>query len=101
MSALSVNWGAWAESGMAARVEHAGRRRVLPGIRAMSAQQCLSALETALAGDSPQVAIADADWSKWPATRFLSGLAHEAPRASETYKAQPEDSGILGRMEAA
>jgi acyl transferase domain-containing protein len=101
MSALSVNWGAWAESGMAARVEHAGRRRVLPGIRAMSAQQCLSALETALAGDSPQVAIANADWSKWPATRFLSGLAHEAPRAPETYKAQPEDSGILGRMEAA
>ena len=99
MSSLSVNWGAWAESGMAARVEQTGRRRVLQGIRTMSPQQCLSALETALAGDSPQVAIADADWSKWPATRFLSGFAHEVAPAPVTPKAS--EDGILRRMEAA
>jgi len=104
LSALSVNWGAWAESGMAARVEQAGRRRVLPGIRTMSAQHCLSALERALATDSPQVAIAEADWSKWPATKFLSAVVHAKPAPDTRREEHPDssqDGGILARMEAA
>ena len=61
LPALSVNWGAWAGTGMAAQVEESGRRRVLPGIRAMSPQNCFAALENALAQNVAQVAIVDAD----------------------------------------
>jgi acyl transferase domain-containing protein len=98
LTALSVNWGAWAESGMAARVEESGRRRVLPGIRPMQAERCFAALESMMAEDTPQVVIADAGWTRWnPAPRLLSALVQRAPAA----RATGDDSGLLGRLEAA
>jgi NADPH:quinone reductase-like Zn-dependent oxidoreductase len=97
LAALSVNWGAWAESGMAARVEEAGRRRVLPGIRPMQAERCFAALESVMADDTPQVVIADADWTLWnPAPRLLSALVQRAPAAKAM-----DDSGLLDRLKTA
>ncbi len=98
LTALSVNWGAWAEGGMAARVEESGHRRVLPGIRPVKAERCLATLNYAMAQDEPQVAIADADWTRWkPMPRLLSTVIQHKPAA----KIPTDDSDILGRLEAA
>jgi myxalamid-type polyketide synthase MxaC len=95
---LSVNWGAWAGSGMASRVAESGRQRVLPGIRPMSAELCFAALELALADGRPQLAIADADWSRWnPAPRLLSPFLPQR----EAQRAASGETEILSRLELA
>lgn len=76
LTALSVNWGAWAGDGMAEQVSEAGRRRVLPGLRSMDPERCFTLLERALGMDQPQLVIADSDWSQWRAAQqFLSSVA--------------------------
>jgi NAD(P)-dependent dehydrogenase (short-subunit alcohol dehydrogenase family) len=98
LTALSINWGAWPDAGMAAKVETQGRRRVLPAIRPMAEQDCLSCLTLAAAQSSAQLAIADVDWSKWQnPTHLLSSLVRHAP-ASEKIAAQ---DGILDRLSSA
>ncbi len=68
METLSVNWGAWASGGMAARLpaEHRARWE-RQGIRPLENAAALSALESAIEGRCAQVAIMDLDWQ-----RFLS-----------------------------
>ena len=98
LTALSVNWGAWAESGMAARVEEQGRRLALPGIRPMSADECLRCLEEVGAEGHAQVVVADVDWEKFnPAPSIIAGLTTRA-RESKT-SSLPDD--ILSQLEAA
>ena len=98
LTALSVNWGAWAESGMAARVAEKGRSLALPGIRPMSAEECLGCLEQVGAEGHAQIVIADVDWEKFnPAPGIIAGLTTHA-RGSKT-SASPDD--ILSQLEAA
>jgi NAD(P)-dependent dehydrogenase (short-subunit alcohol dehydrogenase family) len=98
LAALSLNWGAWAGSGMAEQVAEGGRRRVLPGLRPMTAERYFAALEIAQAADRPQLAIADADWSQWNgANRFLSLLLPQK-RADAPVM---DDGGILRALESA
>lgn len=98
LPALSVNWGAWAGSGMAAQVEESGRRRVLRGIRPMEAERCFAALESVMAQNRSQVVIAEADWSQWnPAPRLLSELIPQ----NSAQSARTLEDGILSRLEAA
>jgi acyl transferase domain-containing protein/NAD(P)-dependent dehydrogenase (short-subunit alcohol dehydrogenase family) len=96
LPALSINWGAWAETGMAARVEAQGRRRVLSGIQPMAAQDCFSCLEIAAAAGASQLVIADIDWTHWnnPA-RLISGLVN-GKSFPEIHTSQ---NGILARLE--
>ena len=82
---LSVNWGAWAETGMAARVEAKGIRRVLQSIRTMTPQACLASFELAAGLGLPQVIIADAD---------LIGLQRASPAA-------PVEDDIAERLKRA
>jgi short-subunit dehydrogenase len=98
LPALSVNWGAWAGSGMAAQVQESGRRRVLAGIRPMQAGRCFAALESAILENRPQVVIADADWSQWNSPpRLLSALVPQGNAQPPRTSAE----GILSRLEAA
>ena len=98
LPALSINWGAWADEGMAARVEKRGQNRVLPAIRAMSAEDCLSALEKAFLTGKAQVAIVDANWPQWnPLPEVFRNLV---PR-SQAPQIQSNDDGILARLETA
>jgi hypothetical protein len=98
LAALSVNWGAWAGSGMAAQVAESGRRRLLAGIQPMTAELCFAALELALADGRPQLAIADADWSRWnPAPRLLSAFLPQR----EAQPAASRETEILSRLESA
>ena len=98
LAALSINWGAWPDAGMAAKVETQGRRRVLPAIRPMPEFDCLSGLAVAASQTCAQLAIADVDWSKWEnPTRLLSSVVCHAPAAAV---AGAEDS-ILERLGSA
>jgi len=95
MPALSVNWGAWAGSGMAARVEEQGRTRVIGALRAMSPDDCLRAFGNALAQPSPQVVIAAVNWSAWTtrAPSLLSDFVRSGVRVADASRATATDSG--------
>ncbi len=64
MTALAVDWGAWAQGGMAARLSpDMTARLVRRGNRPLPAEDALAALRHALTMRQPQVAILDADWN--------------------------------------
>jgi myxalamid-type polyketide synthase MxaC len=67
---LSVNWGAWAAAGMAARLspELAARWSRL-GARPMPAARALASLDQAITAGSVQTAILDMDWASFAASR--------------------------------
>jgi acyl transferase domain-containing protein len=80
LPALAINWGAWADAGMAAQVEVQGRKRVLPGIRPMQAVDCLESLQKIAGIRRPQVIIAEADWTQFePTPRLLEDLTRRRP----------------------
>ncbi|HXC25498.1 MAG TPA: SDR family NAD(P)-dependent oxidoreductase, partial [Gemmatimonadaceae bacterium] len=85
-SGLSVNWGVWAEIGMAARVEEQGRRRVLGAIRPMSPDQCLACLARAMPLSDAQVVIVDADWAAWQGhvPSLLANVVRSTPAQTAT-----------------
>jgi acyl transferase domain-containing protein/acyl carrier protein len=71
LATLSVDWGAWAAAGMAARLapEHAARLD-RQGIHFLEADGALAAMEKAIAEQRSQVAVLDIAWD-----RFLEGRA--------------------------
>jgi acyl transferase domain-containing protein len=99
--ALSVNWGAWADSGMAARVEARGVRRTLPGIRPMTPEACLASLELAGVLDLPQVMIAEADWSQWQPQPSLLKALGLATGPAKPLPAEDDIANVLSRAPAA
>ena len=61
---LSINWGPWAETGMA--VDYMGdKQKALKGVKGISTEQGLDALERLLQQDSAQVAVMSIDWLQW------------------------------------
>jgi acyl carrier protein len=80
---LSVNWGAWGETGAATTASQAVEKvAIRHGISFMPPREALLALESAMAGPHAQVAIFAADWEKFAAglpahteRSFLDGLA--------------------------
>lgn len=63
---FSVNWGAWASGGMAARLTPAQAERwARQGVTPMQASDALAALETAIEAGHSQIAVLDADWKKF------------------------------------
>ena len=80
LPALSVNWGPWAEGGMASR-NGSERRFESTVLRPMRPDAAFAALETALAGSRVQVAIFDADWSH--AQHVPALLSELLPKSSE------------------
>lgn len=60
---LSINWGAWAEVGMAARLERSGRR-FLEAISLIQRADGLAILGRLAASDAPQAGVLPIDWKK-------------------------------------
>jgi acyl transferase domain-containing protein/acyl carrier protein len=92
MSTLSVNWGAWASAGMAARLtpEQSARWK-RQGATPMEPSTALLALQRAIEARDTQVAIMDLDWEKfWSVTSarndipFFSELRSTRPAQHET-----------------
>jgi polyketide synthase 12/myxalamid-type polyketide synthase MxaB len=81
LPALSINWGPWAEAGMAAGAA-TGRRLRTAGLRAMPPEAALAALELALSRDLAQVVIVDADWSAMRSRKTPAILADLIPAES-------------------
>jgi NADPH:quinone reductase-like Zn-dependent oxidoreductase len=78
---LSVDWGAWAEGGMAARLSaSAAARAERQGFRPMAAGAALDAMEAALLDGRACVAIADMDWGRF-AGGFGDGLGESSAGA--------------------
>lgn len=76
MQTLSVNWGAWASGGMAARLSAEHRARwERQGVRPMENAAALSALETAIEGQCAQVSVMDLDWQRFLSNRVSHDIA--------------------------
>jgi myxalamid-type polyketide synthase MxaC len=65
LAACSINWGPWAQIGMAARSEPARRHRVDQGIGEIAPEDGLRVLAQALRSAPPQIAMLPVDWEKY------------------------------------
>ncbi len=63
-AAISINWGAWAEMGMAARTKATGSFDPTT-LGSMTNQQGLAALNYLLQQNLPQVGVLPINWTKW------------------------------------
>ncbi len=88
--ALSVNWGYWAETGMAARfMREAGQESASRGMSTFTPAQGLEILRQLLRADAVQVGVMPINWDEWsqihPATSkspLLADLVSEATDGS-------------------
>jgi NAD(P)-dependent dehydrogenase (short-subunit alcohol dehydrogenase family)/acyl carrier protein len=94
LTATSINWGPWADAGMAAGLRWTDR-----GMKSLTPQQGLLALAEVLRDDSPQVAVLPVDWRTWSAhgNRKPPFLSEMAP-AESVVSDEPE---LLGRLKQA
>jgi acyl transferase domain-containing protein/NADPH-dependent curcumin reductase CurA/NAD(P)-dependent dehydrogenase (short-subunit alcohol dehydrogenase family) len=83
LPAVSIAWGAWADVGMAARVESSGARRTMPLLRPVRAADYLTALEEALESGRSNVALLSADWQQWRQMTARSRTRVAAAAASQ------------------
>ncbi|QQR41971.1 SDR family NAD(P)-dependent oxidoreductase [Myxococcus xanthus] len=84
LPALSVNWGPWADVGLAAVATNRGDRLALRGVGNMPPAQALDALGRLLAKEAAQVAVVPLDLRQWrefylsaAQSPFLSALMQE------------------------
>ncbi len=105
---LSINWGAWASAGMAARLApEQAARWTRQGVRPMKPAAALAALETAIESGAVQTAVMDMDWQRFlsekPARRDVA-LFHELQEKKQQPGHTPDvksESDILGRIGSA
>ena len=72
---LALDWGAWADVGMAAGLPERERQRLqAQGLRPLTAAEAFAALEAALASGQPQAVVLAMDWSRQPALALLDDL---------------------------
>ncbi|WP_277682437.1 SDR family NAD(P)-dependent oxidoreductase, partial [Saccharomonospora azurea] len=103
LPALSVAWGPWAESGMAA-TEEADRHLRRRGLSPMAPEQAIEALQRAVGQREAVVAVADIDWPLFAAgftvsrpSALIAGLPELADEPAET-AATVEPSGFAREL---
>ena len=87
LPAVSINWGTWTEIGMATRFQahneskRAGRVGAAKGVKGLTTQRALEAMERLLNAAPPQIGVMPIDWEEWQrsygdlaATPYLSLL---------------------------
>jgi NADPH:quinone reductase-like Zn-dependent oxidoreductase len=74
LCALSIDWGAWADVGMAAE-RNLGERLAASGLNTLTPVEGLGALERLLQADATQVSVLRMDWR-----RYVARLGAAAPR---------------------
>ncbi|MCC6488112.1 MAG: SDR family NAD(P)-dependent oxidoreductase [Candidatus Hydrogenedentes bacterium] len=92
LPALSINWGPWAEVGMAARPDR-GARLAQQGMRSLDPSEALAAMGLLLSADAAQAGVLDADWSFLStlfekSAAFLSPLVNSVPAQKLSDRAQ-------------
>ncbi|WFB10963.1 SDR family NAD(P)-dependent oxidoreductase [Streptomyces sp. LX-29] len=97
LTATSIAWGAWADSGMAADAQVVEERLRRSGVVPMAPEPALSALRQALDHDDTAVTVADLDWQRFAqsftATR-PSALLGELPEAREALRAASDEDAV-------
>jgi acyl transferase domain-containing protein/acyl carrier protein len=94
LPAVSINWGAWGGTGMAAELDERSRLRLAKrGVGTITPEQGLAVLERSLHGGPAQVGVLSVDWERWmgeagrshPALKELlpEVASPVAPRADE------------------
>ena len=84
---LTVNWGVLGETGMVARAEGLRAQLERIGMKALSNEQVLAALDYLLPLDAVQTGVIDGDWARWAAVH---------PRAAR----QPSLSALMADLAA-
>ncbi len=80
LPALAINWGNWAEVGMAANIK--GRKAGMAGLKP---DEGMKALELALSQTQSQIAIVDMEWRSYPHQQnFVSKLILVKPKEGTT-----------------
>jgi 8-amino-7-oxononanoate synthase len=75
LAGLSVNWGAWSEVGMAARMGEMNQQRMMrSGIQLIQPTQGIQALEALIRQNTAQVMVLPVDWSS-----FRNRIEHDFP----------------------
>ena len=99
--ALTVNWGAIADTGVVARSEGTAAYLDNMGIAGMAATSCTQALGQLLGTDATQVGVVEMNWSRWAAS---AGVVVRSPRfgrlITATGKSQSEDSPVVTALRA-
>jgi acyl transferase domain-containing protein/NADPH:quinone reductase-like Zn-dependent oxidoreductase/acyl carrier protein len=88
LPALSIQWGAWAEIGLAARPDRGGRLET-QGAKSIAATDALRSLDQAMRYDVGEVGIFSIDWARWKETypgssQLLSTLTVQGESDQET-----------------
>jgi short-subunit dehydrogenase/acyl carrier protein len=65
LPAISINWGPWAEVGMAAAQHQMDERMKLVGVRALAPQAALQVLEQLLPQPVAQIGVVDINWRRF------------------------------------
>jgi NAD(P)-dependent dehydrogenase (short-subunit alcohol dehydrogenase family)/acyl carrier protein len=86
LPALSINWGPWADAGMAATASSIGKPAWYAAIQSLSQVQGLGALENLLRHNVPQVAVLPVQWEKL-ARFFVPG--QEPPLLTDIFRKLP------------
>ncbi len=103
---LSVNWGPWAEAGMASS-EEATMWLTRMGVKALQPEETLTALGVLLQGDSAQTTVANVDWTRFKGIyeargqRPLLEKIQTQQREPAQQQQQEQRSEILQKLEAA
>jgi acyl carrier protein len=105
LPALSINWGAWSEVGLAARPDRGGRL-ALRGFASMTPEQGVAAFGALLGREEAQVAVMPFDFEQWakfyPSAAespfFAEVGASDASEATEGAEKARPDSGIVERL---
>ena len=91
LPAVSIQWGAWAEVGLAAQNTNRGERLAQRGIHSFAPEQGLAALGRVLESDDAEVAVMSFDFDQWARfytagsrSPFFSGLSRQSAAAANT-----------------
>jgi NAD(P)-dependent dehydrogenase (short-subunit alcohol dehydrogenase family)/acyl carrier protein len=109
LPALSINWGAWAEVGMAAAMDEPYRQRLsAQGVSFIQPLQGMAILEQLIAQDAPQTAVLPMNWTKMAAQgatgkipAFLSDVMHSAPSQAPRPGKPDTEPKLLRQLEMA
>ncbi|MEE8522653.1 MAG: SDR family NAD(P)-dependent oxidoreductase, partial [Thermoanaerobaculia bacterium] len=105
LPAVSLDWGPWAEAGMAADAARRDRRRSARGVESLRPEQGLRILEWVLHQDLAQLAALKLDWTAlleaFPAGGEPSLLAELAGEVRSAAPATERRGGLLGRLQEA
>lgn len=98
LTTLSVNWGAWASAGMAARLSpEQAARWARQGAKLMEPVDALEALQSAIESGRTQVAIMDVDWQRLfrEGTAARDAMLFAELRGKKEREDRPEENDVV------